>query len=193
MLNPDQPCHSNRTWQLNAAASYNTQPWIADGDGFRDSLDANHRKTCEIHRVYTVPRGGPVNHVMFRNKNAAASHLMLQDNLYPNGAALYPYTVINVIFFRRQHRQTFSLKVFLLCTVTFIDVYLRINMATVEVQPEKRNEQGPFLCFCDVFKARERHHLDVVDWFPHHSLIIPATCFPYFYILYGPMRMFNQS
>lgn len=75
--------------------------------------------------------------VMFRNKNASASHLMLQDNLYLNSAALYPYTVIKVIFFRWQHCRTFSLKVFLLCIVTFIDVYLRINAATVEVQPAR--------------------------------------------------------
>lgn len=73
--------------------------------------------------------------VMFRNKDAAASHLMLQDNLYPNSAALYLYTVIKVIFFPRQHCHTFSLKVFLLCIVTFIDVYLCINVATVEIQP----------------------------------------------------------
>lgn len=85
--------------------------------------------------------------VMFRNKNAAASHLMLQDNLYRNSAVLYPCTVIKVIFFPQQHCHTFSLKVFLLSVITFIDVFLRINAATVEIK-----EQGPFLCFCDVFK-----------------------------------------
>lgn len=80
---------------------------MADGGNFRDSLDANQGKCVKSSSLKVAKSKGFVQfleedmsimNVMFRNKNAAASHLMLQDNLYSNCAVLYPYSVIKVIY-----------------------------------------------------------------------------------------------
>lgn len=173
---------------------------MADGGGFRDSLDTNQGKTCEFKLgkhgeiyVQLLEEDMSIMNVMSRNKNAAASYLMLQDNLYQNTAVLYPYTVIKVIFFPRQHCHTFSPESFSFMHSDFYWCLPWYQCGYSRIKASEIKEQGPYLCFCEVFKAYERHHLDVIDWFSHHSLVgdaLPLFLHPR---TLWPMRLFNQG